>query len=223
MFRPTCELECQSEQCLLKPLEDQNRSRRLQSLLAGTDIEEAQYETAQLPLRIPTEVLNLEEDSVPDRVLQLYLNNFRANSNPPSTAAIAETVVEETVEEGTAEAILLSTTFSSGYGNSYNYEMSDLRDVVRNRPSYIKITRTPINGEIVVKKLGQNVVLQAGDVIETSMLEEFLYDQGSDVCTAENLGRCTDGFSYIPYGEWVGTGDYQKTSIRISPTQGANA
>lgn len=72
---------------------------------------------------------------------------------------VSETTVEETVEEGKAEPIMLSTSFSTGYGKSYEYDVADLQHIVKDAPSYIKITRTPINGEIVVKKLGQNIVL----------------------------------------------------------------
>jgi hypothetical protein len=121
---------------------------------------------------------------------------------------VSENVIEETIEEGTAEAILLSASFSSSNGHSYNYNINDLKDIVKNKPTYVKITRTPINGELIVKKLGQNVVLQVGDVIEATMLKEFMYYQGGEVCTSQNQGGCNDGFSYIPYGEWVGTGDY---------------
>lgn len=125
-------------------------------------------------MTIPTEVLNLQDNNVPDRLLQRYLNNFSGNKKPESKALVetevTETTVEETVEEGKVEAIQLSTTFSTGYGKSYDYHIADLKDIVRGKPTYIKITRTPLNGELVVKRLGQNVVLQAGDVVETSML-----------------------------------------------------
>jgi hypothetical protein len=59
--------------------------------------------------------------------------------------------------------------------------------------------------------------LSPGDVVETTLMESMVYDQGNDGCTTQDLGRCTDGFSYIPYGEWIGLGDYQKTSIKITP------
>ena len=87
-----------------------------------------------------------------------------------ATSLVTTTTVEETVEDGIAAPILLSTSFSTGYGQSYDYDVHDLKHIVNSRPSYIKITKTPINGELVVKKLGQNVVLQEGDVVEASML-----------------------------------------------------
>lgn len=130
---------------------------------------------------------------------------------------LVENVVEETIEEGDVQAILLSTSFSTGYGQSYDYDINDLKNIVKSPPKYIKITRTPVNGEIVVKKFGKDVVLQAGDIVDTDLMKEFLYDQGENTCTSENPGSCTDGFSYIPYGEWIGTGDYQRTNIKISP------
>jgi hypothetical protein len=39
---------------------------------------------------------------------------------------VSETVIEETIEEGEAEPIMLSTSFSTGYGKSYEYDVSDL-------------------------------------------------------------------------------------------------
>jgi hypothetical protein len=179
--------------------------------LAGPDIVEDEYTTDPLPLDIPTEILNLSENNVPDKLLEAYLNNYRI-TNAPNTL-ISENTIEETIEEGATEAIMLSTSFNTGFGKSYDYNIKELRNIVKSKPTYVKITRTPINGELIVKKLGQNVVLQAGDIVEASMLNEFMYDQGAEVCTAENQGRCTDGFSYIPYGEWTGLGEYQRTKI----------
>lgn len=95
--QPRCELECQSQQCLLKPLTDHNRSRRLQ--LAGSDIVEATYVDAQLPLRIPTEILNLEDSNVPDRLLQIYLNNYNMADTASPGPDRSVLVVEESVEE----------------------------------------------------------------------------------------------------------------------------
>ena len=41
------------------------------------------------------------------------------------------------------------------------------------------------------------------------MLKNFIYDQGSgEICTDFNPGKCSDEFKYIPYGEWVGSGNY---------------
>jgi len=47
-----------SKQCLLEPLKDQNKKRVLQAL-AGTDIEESSYISDVLPMKIPTQTLNL--------------------------------------------------------------------------------------------------------------------------------------------------------------------
>lgn len=49
------------------------------------------------------------------------------------------------------------------------------------------------------------------------MLKDFIYDQGDSVCSMQDPTRCDDQFSYIPYGEWVGYGDYQKTEINLTP------
>jgi len=77
-------------------------------------------------------------------------------------------------------------------------------NLINKAPTYIKITRTPRNGELVVKKMGEQVVLNEGDLIETSMLKNFVYNQGHKGCGTENQAACTDNFNYIPYGEWVG-------------------
>jgi hypothetical protein len=49
------------------------------------------------------------------------------------------------------------------------------------------------------------------------MLKDFIYDQGENVCSQQDQSRCDDEFNYIPYGEWVGYGEYQKTEIKITP------
>lgn len=101
---------------------------------------------------IPTEILNLSENNVPDKLLEAYLNNYKISNLPNNL--ITENVIEETIVEGTTEAIMLSTAFNTGFGKSYDYNIKDLKNIVKSRPSYVKITRTPINGELVVKKLG---------------------------------------------------------------------
>jgi hypothetical protein len=45
-------------------------------------------------------------------------------------------------------------------------------------------------------------------MIESAMLKDFVYDQGDSVCSEQDQTRCDDHISYIPYGEWVGHGDY---------------
>lgn len=49
------------------------------------------------------------------------------------------------------------------------------------------------------------------------MLKGFVYDQGDSVCSMKDQSRCEDEFSYIPYGEWVGYGQYQQTDIKLTP------
>lgn len=125
-------------------------------------------------------------------------------------------VVEETVEEQSAETIQLKATFQSSY-DTYDYQVSDLKSSVKDTPAFVKITKVPSNGSIVVQKQGEWVVLQEGDMIESAMLKDFVYDQGDSVCSEQDQTRCDDQFSYIPYGEWVGYGDYQKTEIKLTP------
>jgi len=83
--------------------------------------------------------------------------------------------------------------------------MSKLTDQA---PSYIKITRTPQNGELVVKRMGNQVVLNEGDLVESSILKNFVYNQGHDGCSTDNQGACIDQFNYVPIGEWVGKGKF---------------
>lgn len=49
------------------------------------------------------------------------------------------------------------------------------------------------------------------------MLNDFIYDQKDNVCSIVDKTNCEDQFSYIPYGEWVGYGETQKTEISITP------
>ena len=65
--------------------------------------------------------------------------------------------------------------------------------------------------------MGEWVILKKGDMVETEMLNNFVYDQGEETCYVENQGRCDDTFSYIPYGQWVGHGKFQTTQINIKP------
>lgn len=60
-------------------------------------------------------------------------------------------VVEESVEEGTAESIQLSASFTPSEDMSYEYDISDLRDIVSSPPAYVKITQVPQHGKIVVQ------------------------------------------------------------------------
>jgi 16S rRNA A1518/A1519 N6-dimethyltransferase RsmA/KsgA/DIM1 with predicted DNA glycosylase/AP lyase activity len=64
---------------LLKPLDKQNRDiRRLQVVegaLAGPDLEEDQFIIGNLPMDIPTEIINLQDNNIPPKLLQAYLNN----------------------------------------------------------------------------------------------------------------------------------------------------
>jgi len=65
--------------------------------------------------------------------------------------------------------------------------------------------------------MGKWVVLREGDLVETSMLNKFVYDQGQNACSTQNKGKCEDDFGYVPFGEWTGYGEYQTTSINITP------
>lgn len=205
----------------MKDLTPPNDKRRLQGMddnLAGPDVKLPAFRDTQLPLAIPSTKLNLAEYNVPERLLQIFLSNYRGQSPAGEEAANRVTnLVEEHIEDGTAEPINLSATFSSDIGPSYEYNLGEMSHLNEAPPSYIKITRTPRNGELVVKRMGKEVVLSEGDLIESSMLKEFSYQQGHEGCTAENLGACHDDFNYVPYGEWVGMGNFQETKIQINP------
>lgn len=81
----------------------------------------------------------------------------------------------------------------------------------------MKITKTPKNGDLVVKKLGKQVVINEGDMVEASILKDFVYNQGENVCNTENEANCKDSFNYVSYGEWVGKGPQQQSTIKINP------
>jgi hypothetical protein len=67
-------------------------------------------------------------------------------------------VVVETVEEQSAETIQLKATFQSSY-DTYDYQVSDVKSSVKDTPAFVKITKVPSNGSIVVQKQGEWVVL----------------------------------------------------------------
>lgn len=145
--------------------------------MAGPDITPVVFRPSpnDLPLTIPTETLNIEEHNIPERLLQVYLRNYRNPTQGSANTLLEDSVVEDTVEEGEAEPINLSASFSSGLNMSYDYKISDLKDVVKNTPSYVKITKAPRNGQLVIKRLGQEIAVQEGDVVAANMLNEFMY------------------------------------------------
>jgi hypothetical protein len=104
------------------------------------------------PIKIPTTILNLEENNIPDKLLQIYLNNYRmtsASNSDPSEKSLL--VVEETIEENDeAEAINLSTVFGPTENLSYQYNIDELKDIVKSPPTYVKITKVPAYGKIAV-------------------------------------------------------------------------
>lgn len=112
----------------------------------------------------------------------------------------------------------MQATFKPDLETPFVYKWEDIKNVVTSPPKYVKITKTPENGKLVVKKYGKWTVLNNGDLIETSMLKEFIYDQDKETeCSEEDKSKCNDKFSYIPYGEWEGKGNYQKTVIKFNP------
>lgn len=70
------------------------------------------------PIKIPTTILNLEENNIPDNLLQVYLNNYRMTSASNENPSVL--VVEETIEESDEpEPINLSSAFGPTENLSY--------------------------------------------------------------------------------------------------------
>jgi len=95
--------------------------------------------------------------------------------------------------------------------------MTERAEVEKKPPAYVKITKVPKHGNLVVKQRGQQVVLTEGDLVQTSIFKNFVYDQGRDVCSTKNEAKCQDSFSYVTYSEWVGKGPQQTSDIEINP------
>jgi len=53
--------------------------------------------------------------------------------------------------------------------------------------------------------------------VQTSIFEDFVYDQGKEACSTKNEEICKDSFSYITYSEWIGKGPQQESLININP------
>ena len=111
----------------------------------------------------------------------------------------------------------MSASFFSDIGPSYEYDIEEISKLEEKPPTYVKITKTPKNGDLVVKKMGKQVVLNEGDMVHSSILKDFVYNQGKNVCNTENETNCKDTFNYVSYGEWVGKGPQQQSTIKINP------
>ena len=147
---PTCDLQCGSSQCLLESLKEPNKEKRrmLQAdNMAGPDVSPPSYVSSQLPLAIPSKKLNLEEYNVPERLLQIFLSNYRGGNDSERRVNL----ISGDAEEGTAEPINLSASFYQDIGPSYSYTVQDKAELESVPPAYIKITKAPKYGDIVVK------------------------------------------------------------------------
>lgn len=65
--------------------------------------------------------------------------------------------------------------------------------------------------------MGEWVILRKGDLIDTQMLNDFIYQQGDNACSVENQTKCDDEFSFIPFGRLTGAGEYQTSKINLTP------
>jgi hypothetical protein len=59
---------------------------------------------------------------------------------------------------------------------SYNYKIDEIESIMNSPPSYVKITQVPTHGNIKVQQMGEWVALRKGDMVETSQLNNFVYD-----------------------------------------------
>lgn len=84
-------------------------------------------------------------------------------------------------------------------------------------PAYVKITKLPKHGELIVNRYGSKVVLKKGDLVSAQTFKDFMYDQGKKVCSSETKEKCKDSFAYTTFSEWVGKGPQQSTQIMINP------
>lgn len=85
-------------------------------------------------------------------------------------------VQAEVDEEAVAEPINMSASFNESIGPSYEYDVSEKLNIENKPPAYIKITKTPHNGNIVVKQFGKQIVLNEGDMVHSEILKNFTYD-----------------------------------------------
>lgn len=195
--QPSCQFQCDSQQCLLDPASKS-------------------YVVANLPLQIPTKVLSLNEENVPQRLLDVFIKNTEGSGKAVRNVLAVEEVQEEKEEE--AEMIQLSASFTNS-GKGYEYDVNDLKNIEDAVPTYIQITQAPKHGNLVVKKFGQDVALNQGDFIETEHFKNFTYNQAgvSTSCGELHEERCKDAFSYRTFGQWVGQGNVQLTDIKLDP------
>jgi len=157
--------------------------------------------------------LDLKQYNVPERLLQIFLSNYQRGTD----GARRQNKIEGDFEEGADKAINLSASFFSDIGPAYTYDVEDKLRNENKPPAYIKITKTPKYGDLVVKKYGEQVVLNVGDIVETKIFKDFTYDQGKKTCNRDNLDKCQDSFSYVTMSEWVGKGPTQQSVISINP------
>lgn len=157
--------------------------------------------------------LDLKQYNVPERLLQIFLSNYQRGSD----AARRQNKIEGDFEEGVAKPINLSASFFSDIGPAYTYDVEDKNQNENKPPAYIKITKIPKYGDLVVKKFGKQVVLNVGDIVEVKIFKDFTYDQGKKACNRDNMDKCQDSFSYVTMSEWVGKGPTQQSVISINP------
>jgi len=115
--------------------------------MAGPDVSPPSYTNDPLPLTIPVKTLNLGEYNVPQRLLQVFLSNYRGSS----TQTRNQNLLTCNIEDGNADPINLSASFYQDIGPSYSYDINDKAELEKKPPAYIKITKVPKYGNLVVK------------------------------------------------------------------------
>lgn len=98
-------------------------------------------------MKIPTTTLNVLDYNVPQRLLQIFLSNYQIKSD----GSRRQNTIEGNFEEGVAKPIELSASFYQDIGPSYTYDITDKLVTDSKPPAYIKITKVPQNGDLVVK------------------------------------------------------------------------
>jgi len=115
---------------------------------------------------------------------------------------------------------MLSASFENEVGTAYNYDVEDKLKQDTLPPSAIQINELPKNGKIITTDNDGNLrELKVGDIVSTEEMKSFSYDQGNNMCSSGNKGKCKDSFQYTTMSSWVGTGAESESMINLTPVQ----
>jgi hypothetical protein len=205
--KPSCEFWCGGDQCTINdpayPNNDNNFRRNLQSTppIAGRDIVRATYNGIDLKfvnlpgtppatsatnllsvpkaLKIPTHTfLNTNHRVIPDRLLQLYLDDYRNAHNNVGLLKL-NSLIQVDIEETTlkeAKPIALSAKFEESFEEPYKYILEDKIEIDKKPPAAIKITKVPKKGSMKMKTESAEKVLEVGDIVPAEEMDSYIYD-----------------------------------------------